>query len=192
MSLAAWRAFRSLRCGPSRARLRECEADEQRLLLASRALIGVHVFGGVARFEVAAVRTIERPARAGVAAAYVAQERGEVFLDVSALGAHLEALLQQAFEHQDGLGKRAVGTRIDRFLQTAERLHARGGDGGAVRRHLALKPTEPRIVKHAVAEETLALAHRALVGGGGVAVFGGACEREAIEEAAAVAGWARP
>ena len=40
----------------------------------------------------------------------------------------------------------------------------------AVRGHFALESAEPRIIEHALTQQTLPLAHRALIGGGGVAM----------------------
>ena len=138
------------------------------------------------------MRAVEGAPGASVAAAHVAQEFGEIFFDVGAFRTVLEARFQQAFEREDGFRKRAVRARIDRFLQTMQCFHARGGDGGAVRRHLALQATEPRIVEHAIGEQTLALTHGAFVSSGGGAMLRSARQCEAIEEAAPIAGGAGP
>jgi hypothetical protein len=134
-------------------------------------LIGVHVLCGVTGFEIATVRAIEGAPCSGVAAAYIAQEFGEIFFDISAFRAVFEAGFEQAFEREDGFGKRAVGTRIDGFLQAMQCFHARSGNRSAMRRHFSLEAAEPSVIEDSIGEETLALAHGALIGRCGGAVL---------------------
>ena len=61
-----------------------------------------------------------------------------------------------------------------------------------MRRHLALQATEPRVVEHAITEQTLALSHGAFVRSSGGAMLRSARKRQAIEETAAITGSTRP
>ena len=137
-------------------------------------------------------RPQRRAACAGVARTHVAQQAREILFDVGAGRARFKARLQQAFERKLRLREGAVGTRVDGLLQPPQRLHARGGDGRAMRRHFAFQRRKPGVVEAAFAEEPLAFAHGAFVGCRRVAVFAGARKRQAIEEAAPVARGAGP
>lgn len=169
------------------ARLRQNEADEQRFLFAGRALLGGHVFRRMARFQIRAVRAIEGAASAGVTRARAAQRIGEMLLNIGALGAVFERTFEQAFKRERGFRKGAVGALIDRLLQTMQSLHARGGNGGAMRGHFAFETAEPGVVEDAVRQKALALAQRALIGRCGGAMLRRARERQTIEEAATIA-----
>jgi hypothetical protein len=109
------RAAKILRQG---AGIRQDQADQQRLLLSGRTLVGGHILGHIARQEVGAVRTDERAPGGDVAAAAFVQCQRQVCGFLAALGAG---------QGQFGRGKGAGG------------IGGRGdpGDGGAAVRVIA-------------------------------------------------------
>jgi hypothetical protein len=138
------------------------------------------------------VRPVERPARAGIAPAHIAQQFSEVAFYISAFSARFKPRFEQSLKRQRRFWKRAVGTHIDGALQALQGFHPRGGNGRAMGRHFVLQPAEPGIVEHALGKQTLALTHGAFVGRSGVAVLRGARQGEPIKKPPAITRGAAP
>ena len=91
-------------------RLREDEADEERLLLAGRAALRRHLLRAVADEEIGEMRPEEGASGSGVARALGAKERAIAVLDLAG-GVGVEVALERPFERDLGGGERRLRRR---------------------------------------------------------------------------------
>ena len=154
----------------------EDQAQQQRLLLAGRALRGRHALGAMGDGEVLAVRADGRAPGCGVAAAAGLEIGGEV-----AVGPALERQLR---------GRKIAGGRVgEPFVQRRDGPRSRLRNRRAMLGHARFQRRQPGGVGAVgLGEQFVAGAHRRFVAGGMVGVAGLERQHQPVEEAPPRAG----
>ncbi len=165
----------------------EDQADQQRLLLAGRGILGRHGGGAVDDREIGAVRAFQRAPGLLVDPAHAGPLRGQHLLDFAKARAGDSHLLGFAFQGEIGLGEGAFGAGIDGGLQALQHQGATDGKLRAGLGHARFDGIGPGRIDILALQQGIALAHGLFIAHGGRAMGGQVGHHLPVEKAPPVA-----
>lgn len=172
---------------PDEPCMREHQADEQRLLLAGRATLGLDVLFPVADQEIAAVRPVQRAARGRIAGTALGEHCQISLFEFK--GGNAGTVIEKAGERQACGRKGPIAPApLDEGREQAEHLLTGKRHGDAEPGHFALDGRQPGGIGPEFREKPVAAAHGAVELAGAAAVFGIERQDQPVEKAPAVGG----